>query len=55
MPDPSLKRSATGMAPGPRGATGKLAPHGPDAMPLTSVQPGRQASQHALSVLVKNE
>ena len=34
-PNPSLKRSANGRPPGPRGAVGYSAPHGPGVLPLS--------------------
>jgi hypothetical protein len=33
LPNPSLKLSPNGMAPGPRGALAYHAPHGPGTMP----------------------
>jgi hypothetical protein len=37
-PNPSLERTSTGMALGPRGAVVYPAPHGPSAMPAAAAQ-----------------
>lgn len=37
-PNPSLERTLTGKAPGPRGAKGHAAPRGPGALPVRSAQ-----------------
>ena len=34
MPNPSVKRTRNGVAPGPRGRVVYLRPHGPGATPL---------------------